>query len=215
MGASSSGDYDWWVVQKTNFAVQRLILVAIGCFSNGLVIGWTSPYSLSIPTNIEFNLTEKDTSFFIIIHPVGRLSFTNPFKLHFYGLFPGMLLSSLVYFKISEYLGRKKSLIALTVPHLFSWIMVLSAQNKWWFYASRFLGGVGDCVLFCSVPTYIGEITTPTIRGYWGNFPVFILNLGMFSMTVVGTGITAIRDFYFTTYHSFPFGIFLKVWETS
>lgn len=121
-----------------------------------------------------------------------------------------MLLSSLVYFKISEYLGRKKSLIALTVPHLFSWIMVLSAQNKWWFYASRFLGGVGDCVLFCSVPTYIGEITTPTIRGYWGNFPVFILNLGMFSMTVVGTGMTALRDFYFTTYHSFPFRIFLK-----
>lgn len=123
-----------------------------------------------------------------------------------------MILSSLVYFKISEYLGRKKSLIALTVPHLSSWIMVLLAENKWWFYVSRFLGGVGDCVLFCSVPTYIGEITTPTIRGYWGNFPVFILNSGIFSMTVIGTGTTIIRHFYFTTYHPLLFA-FCKNFE--
>lgn len=97
-----------------------------------------------------------------------------------------MLLSSLFYFKICEFLGRKKSLIALAVPHLACWMSILLAGNKYGFYASRFFSGMAECALFCCMPSYIGEITTPTIRGYWGNFPVFIINLGMFVMTVIG-----------------------------
>lgn len=32
----------------------------------------------------------------------------------------------------------------------------------------------------------MGEITTPSVRGYWGNFPVFVMNFGSFIMTILG-----------------------------
>lgn len=97
-----------------------------------------------------------------------------------------MLISSLFFFKISEFLGRKKSLLAIALPNLISWIIVAFARSKWEFYASRMFTGLAECIMFCTIPPYMGEITTPRVRGYWGNFPVFVMNFGSFIMTILG-----------------------------
>lgn len=97
-----------------------------------------------------------------------------------------MIFTSLFFFKLSEYLGTKKSIWILAIPHLICWIIVLFAVSKWDFYASRFIAGIGDTIFFCAGPPYIGEITTPKVRGYCGFIPVMATFFGSLLITVLG-----------------------------
>jgi len=53
--------------------------VSIGSFANGLAVGWTSPYSLVLAKSVDYEITEKDASFFIIVHPIGKCCSTELF----------------------------------------------------------------------------------------------------------------------------------------
>lgn len=150
--------------------ILAVFAVTIGPFTNGVMSSWSSPFTVVIAKDKEhYNITEEEASYFIVFQPLG------------------MIFASMFFFKIAEILGRKKSLLFLAVPHVASWITIIFARNKWEFYLSRFLAGTADGVLFCTVPPYIGEITTPTIRGYFGNFPTFVLNGGAFFIQVLGS----------------------------
>lgn len=83
-------------------------------------------------------------------------------------------------------LGTKKSLWFLGVPHLVSWIIVVFAVSKWAFYAARFTAGIGDAVFFSAGPPYIGEITSPKVRGTWAFLPIFTVYLGSTVITALG-----------------------------
>lgn len=97
-----------------------------------------------------------------------------------------MIITSSFFFYIADLLGRKKAIQFLAIPLIVSLIVTMFARNKWHFYAARFIAGFGDGIIFCSLPPYIGEITTPTVRGEWGNTPTFFIFLGQFSITVIG-----------------------------
>lgn len=97
-----------------------------------------------------------------------------------------MIIFAVFYFRISELLGTKKSLWFLGVPHLVSWIIVLFAVSKWAFYAARFAAGIGDAVFFSAGPPYIGEITSPKVRGTWAFLPIFTVYLGSTIITALG-----------------------------
>ncbi|XP_066147095.1 facilitated trehalose transporter Tret1-like [Euwallacea fornicatus] len=145
-----------------------MVIVSLGCFSVGLHWSWSSPFSLVLSQDkINYNISEEETSYFLIFQPLGMMIFS-PF-----------------YYKISEYLGTKKSLWMLGIPHLLSWITAAVSTSKWEFYTSRFLAGVADAVFFCAGPPYIGEVTTPTIRGYWGFMPIFAVYLGALIITAL------------------------------
>ncbi|CAG9767297.1 unnamed protein product [Ceutorhynchus assimilis] len=149
--------------------ILTIFILSLGFFTNGLLLTWSSPYAMVIVEDKDnYNITEEEASYFITFNPLG------------------MIFASLFYFKISEYLGRKKSLISLAVPQTFSWIIIIFATNKWHFYVARFIGGMAETVLFCSIPPYIGEVTSPTVRGYFGNIPMFSLNLGTVAISILG-----------------------------
>lgn len=101
-------------------------------------------------------------------------------------LFLGMIIFAFFYFRISEMIGTKNSLWFLGVPHLVSWIVVVFAVSKWAFYAARFTAGIGDAVFFSAGPPYIGEITSPKVRGTWAFLPIFTVYLGATVITALG-----------------------------
>lgn len=51
---------------------------------------------------------------------------------------------------------------------------------------ARFIGGVGDACIFSTLPSYIGEVATPKVRGFWGNVIVCYGLSGQVYINVVG-----------------------------
>ncbi|XP_030765056.1 facilitated trehalose transporter Tret1-like [Sitophilus oryzae] len=150
--------------------ILAILTVSLGSFTNGVLFVWSSPFTLVITKDKEnYSITESEASYFNVMQPVG------------------MLTASLFFFKIAEFLGRKKAVMSLALPHLISWIITIFARSKWEFYAARIMAGIADACMFCSVPPYVGEICTPEVRGFWGNVPTFILYVGQVCITILGS----------------------------
>lgn len=110
---------------------------------------------------------------------------------------------SLVFFPLSDWLGRKNSILLLAAPHAVTWIITIYAKTKWEFYISRFIAGTADAILFMSIPPYVGEICTPEVRDFFGNLPTFILYGGQFGITVIGRFFDFFRFFcYYDLNHA-------------
>ncbi|XP_074038396.1 facilitated trehalose transporter Tret1 isoform X2 [Leptinotarsa decemlineata] len=75
------------------------------------------------------------------------------------------------------------------------WILKATARNVYIFYFSRILVGVSEAILFTTLPTYLGEVSSPKVRGTWGNSMTVSFLLGELLATVVGS--------------------YFSVWETS
>lgn len=166
--------------------MHRILPVSLGLFSNGIIFVWSSPFSLVITQDkVNYDISEEDASYFIVIQPVGRFHIATV-NLKLIHVILGMITCSLFYFKIADFLGRKKAIFFLTVPYLISWIITIFAKSKFEFYAARFIAGIGDTAAFCSIPSYVGEIISPSIRGFWGNFPLFMHYCGHLFINVAG-----------------------------
>ncbi|XP_050300147.1 facilitated trehalose transporter Tret1-like [Anthonomus grandis grandis] len=150
--------------------ILAVCIISLIFFSNGMSVAWSSPYSLVIATDkITYNITAEEAAYFIVVQPIG------------------MIIAGLFFFKVAELTGRKKSLIVVTLPYMIFWLMTILAKTKWEFYIARIIGGVGDAMTFVSSPSYVGEITVPSIRGFWGNFPLFIHYGGQLFINVIGS----------------------------
>ncbi|KAL1506582.1 hypothetical protein ABEB36_005913 [Hypothenemus hampei] len=75
----------------------------------------------------------------------------------------------------------------IVLPNIVTFVIAIFATTKWEFYISRFCAGFGDTIFFCAGPPYIGEITTPSVRGYWGFLPLFFTYLGGAVITTLGS----------------------------
>lgn len=73
----------------------------------------------------------------------------------------------------------------IAIPQFASWMLIAFAENVYVLYASRFLTGLGDATFFASMPTYIGEIATPSVRGSWGNSVSICVYLGQLVVNAV------------------------------
>lgn len=93
---------------------------------------------------------------------------------------------SLVFFPLSDWFGRKNSILLLAAPQAITWILTIYATTKWEFYVARFIAGAADAILFMSIPPYVGEICTPEVRDFFGNVHTFLVYGGQFGITVIG-----------------------------
>ncbi|KAG6444239.1 hypothetical protein O3G_MSEX003277 [Manduca sexta] len=59
---------------------------------------------------------------------------------------------------ISEYFGRKKTLLYLALPLLISWILVASSPNVYGLYVGRFVSGIAVGALSVAIPPYVEDI---------------------------------------------------------
>ncbi|XP_046415329.1 facilitated trehalose transporter Tret1-2 homolog [Neodiprion fabricii] len=114
----------------------------------GLMFGWTSPYLLRLTAeDSELPITPNEGSWVASLLNLGR----------FLGAFVGGFCV--------EYLGSKQTLTALGVPLIMAWICIMVADSVNWLYVARILGGISVGMSFSSFPLYLGEVSSPTIRG--------------------------------------------------
>ncbi|XP_050481930.1 facilitated trehalose transporter Tret1-2 homolog isoform X2 [Bombus huntii] len=88
---------------------------------------------------------------------------------------------------MADKMGRKKSLLLLSVPFLASWGIILVATEVKLLYIARFLVGIGvgaGCVLG---PTYISEISEVSTRGTLGALFQLFLTVGIFVAFILGS----------------------------
>lgn len=144
--------------------------MSLGAFTSGVFYSWTSPsIPILISNSSEINIiTLEVASYFTVISPIAAVV-------------------SVPFFSVLiDIVGRKKMIIFAAIPHTAAWILIAFAENYYTFYISRVVSGVVDGIIFCTVPIYIGEVSTPSVRGSWGNLFAISLCLGQFFINVVG-----------------------------
>lgn len=78
------------------------------------------------------------------------------------------------------------------IPQAVSLLLTAFAGNIYVFYVARAIAGLADAALFSAMPSYIGEIATPKVRGTWGNCMTLSIYLGQAIINVIG-GYASVR----------------------
>ncbi|CAG9765549.1 unnamed protein product [Ceutorhynchus assimilis] len=149
--------------------ILAICAVSLGPLNNGMQFVWSSPFALVISQDPTYDVTEADTSQFMLYQS------------------SAMILFGFLFFSLSEKVGRKKCVLFLAIPLVATWLMLIFARTKWEFIAARFIAGIADAVFFTTVPSYIGEISTPTVRGTFGNTPILFFYLGQLIINTIGS----------------------------
>lgn len=144
-------------------------LATMGALAAGTVLAWTAP---SLP------LLAAPDSFL----PVG------PDEGSWIGsLMPiGACLGAVPAGALTDRLGRKTTLLLLSVPFVVSWLLILLASNVPMLYAARLLGGLATGATSVAAPMYAAEIAEPSIRGTLGTFFQLQVTIGILVTFIVG-----------------------------
>lgn len=162
-------------VERTNIKNFTSFAGSLSALTAGILFAWTSP---SIPQLIskEYpgDITIEEASYLTVIPPLAAI------------------LGSPVFPYLMNKIGRKKTLLLMFITQTVVWIMIMFAESIYTFYISRFINGFGDACLYTVLPTYIGEVTTPSVRGTWGNSMQVMIYVGQLLINAVG-GFCSIR----------------------
>jgi len=102
------------------------------------------------------------------------------------GTIPGCVLAAF----IVDWLGRKTSLLIAGLPLSVGFVLIIVAWNPYVLYASRFISGIGQGVVYVVCPMYIGEIADKEIRGTLGSFIKLMVTFGELYAHAVGPFVT-------------------------
>lgn len=103
------------------------------------------------------------------------------------------MVSGLFFARLVDKIGRKHSALLVVIPYMLAFVVIALAESIYVFYVARAIVGIGDAGLFSVLPTYIGEITTPKVRGSWGNCLAMFMYTGQTVINVIG-GYTTIKQ---------------------
>lgn len=111
--------------------------------------GWNSP---SIPIlrapDSPVPLTGDESSWVIVMAVVGVVIFS----------YPALFLMDLY--------GRKIMLLTGVIPLLIGWLITGLASSLWMLLVARAFFGMSYAFIYMIIPIYLGEISSPKIRGY-------------------------------------------------
>lgn len=97
-----------------------------------------------------------------------------------------LIISSFLFARLVDSIGRKYSAIIVAIPYLIAFVMIALTKNIYVFYLTRAIVGIGDAGLYSIMPTYIGEVTTPKVRGSWGNCFCMSMYMGHVAINIIG-----------------------------
>ncbi|VEN50041.1 unnamed protein product [Callosobruchus maculatus] len=151
----------------------QILAILIGCLmalENGMQFSWTSPFFLQLTKDKEnYDITEEHASYFTTLPPIV------------------LVLSCPLFSMLCDKIGRKAALLVGAVPYAMAWILEGFAKNVYLFHVARCLTGIGHSSSYAALSIYIGEIATPKVRSFWGNFFSISLSLGFLIMNLLGT----------------------------
>lgn len=161
-----------------------------------MLFSWSSP---SIPKisedKINYDISLDEASYFTVLPPMGAI------------------FSCFIYSKLTDKIGRKYTLLLIAVPQTVALVLISVAESIWVFYIARFITGFGDSCLFAALPVYVAEITTPKVRGTWGNFMTFLIYIGQLTINIIGSYTSVVMTaqiclifpiFFFCTFSFMP-----------
>ncbi|KAK4323401.1 hypothetical protein Pmani_005895 [Petrolisthes manimaculis] len=152
--------------------------VAVGSFSFGTTLGYTSPAGpllVSNSTNGSLHLTTVENSLFSSVLNVGALVG---------GPLGGLVINAI---------GRRWTMLGTVVILVASWLLIIFGQNFAMLVCGRILAGLYTGVTCVNIPNYIGEISSPDIRGTLGTVFQLMVVTGILFSYVVGDFMTSWR----------------------
>lgn len=142
---------------------------ALSAFISGSLFSWSSP---AIPQLIleggHYNFTKEQCSYLTVLPSVTTI------------------IAAFIYPTISDKIGRKYTLLTVSIPYTLSWILIALSENIYLFYLARLVSGFGEACIFSTLPSYIGEISSPKVRGFWGNALICYVFGGQLYINAVG-----------------------------
>ncbi|XP_030754933.1 facilitated trehalose transporter Tret1-like [Sitophilus oryzae] len=153
------------------FGIGRMALAAFCAHSVSISIGMCQGYSAvwipQLESLNEFGITSTQSSWLASLGAI-----TNPI---------GSILSGV----LAEWLGRKRSIQISSIPFIIGWVLIGLGRNIAWLYAGRLITGIAAGMSTASY-TYVGEITTPTTRGFLQTLGPICASFGILLTYVLG-----------------------------
>lgn len=147
----------------------KLFLEAsIASLSFGMLFTWPSP-ALPMLTSKEgqFKFTLEQCSYLPIISAATSM------------------VATPIFGKLCDIIGRKYTILTMAASQILAFLLAAFAQSIYVFYVSRFFSGLSDACVYVAIPAYVGEISTPEVRGAWGNTYCLFAYLGQVIISVI------------------------------
>ncbi|XP_027851745.2 facilitated trehalose transporter Tret1-2 homolog [Aphis gossypii] len=145
------------------------VIAALGAIATGTILGWSSPAQSmfeSDETLLSFTVTSKDTQTFSSVFGIGAA------------------LGALPAGYVSRTFGRPASMMLFEGFLLVGWVMLVLPTSVWLLSVGRMMQGIGAGALCAVIPSYVGEIAEPRMRGRLGTiFQLFIVIGILYSYT--------------------------------
>lgn len=144
--------------------------VSLLSFANGLLYAWPSAAIPILTTKGHpLYVTLEECSYFVILAAAVQV------------------VAAPFYALLMKHTGHKWAMFLIAISYHIACLTVGISNSKELLYVSRLFAGLGDGGIYTVYPAYIGEISTPSIRGLWGAIPSIVSQFGSFTINLVGT----------------------------
>ncbi|CAK1550927.1 unnamed protein product [Leptosia nina] len=145
----------------------------LGALAAGSMLGWSSPVVLKITqdnsTDYNFSVSESQGDWVSSLINLGAAAVCFPIGL------------------IMDILGRKKTMLFLTLPFTLGWLLITFASNVGMLMAGRFITGIAGGAFCVTAPAYTSEIAQDSIRGSLGSYFQLMVTVGILFAYAVGS----------------------------